>query len=98
MCSSFCSLMMESATDIPRIFRSLDKNGDRFIDRAEMTNTSQSLDAFWADKRIDALIGAADVNFGGVIDYVELVSWACREDGDQDKFIKTVCPEASVAI
>lgn len=69
------------AEKITRAFAYFDANGDGVIDRKELLDVLQCMDAnFFTEDRVDRLLQEADVDCNGVIHYTEFIAWICKED------------------
>eukprot|EP00747_Dinoflagellata_sp_TGD_P163540 gnl/TRDRNA2_/TRDRNA2_182311_c0_seq1.p1 gnl/TRDRNA2_/TRDRNA2_182311_c0~~gnl/TRDRNA2_/TRDRNA2_182311_c0_seq1.p1 ORF type:complete len:575 (-),score=147.40 gnl/TRDRNA2_/TRDRNA2_182311_c0_seq1:178-1902(-) len=69
--------------DITDVFKRFDRNGDGFITRDELAHVFRTLDAvYWDDKRIDAVLTAADSTGDKKLKFEEFVAWLVHE-GDE---------------
>lgn len=78
-------------------FRTFDANGDGIITRCELASVLQLLDqARYDEKTVDIVLGAADRNGDGLINYEEFVQWVMASKPQVADSKSTLDPENSI--
>lgn len=83
----------DTKSEMKRIFKVYDKDGDGFISRHELERILRRLSNDWTESEFDELFKAVDKNGDGKISYDEFVDWVTGADssgGEVVEMTKTV--------
>jgi len=82
-----------SKTDVYLIFKTFDKDGNGFIDVAEMEMIFHALDPSWTSDKVQTVLQEAALNGDGKIDYEQFLTWAFkqareRKDNGEEEYLQ----------